>query len=327
MIISRTPFRLPIAGGGTDLPSYYKIKGGLFISASINKYVYVSINKRWKLDYLLKYSKVETVKNILNIKHPVIRAALSNSKSKDQQLEIVSVSDIPAGTGLGSSGSFTVGLLNSLHAYNHQTTNKFELAEEACNIEMNILNEPSGKQDPYAASLGGIKNFKINNKGVVKAEELSLDPDFRKEFEESLILFFTGYARSSGKILGQHKTKILKKDKEMIKNLDFVKSIALETIKAFKNKSISDYASLMNEHWQYKLKRSKNMSSSNINDLIKFGLKNDALGAKLIGAGGGGFVMFITNNKKKLRNKIKRFKLSELDVKFEYDGTTIISRG
>ncbi len=325
MFLSRSPLRISIAGGGTDLPSYYKLNGGLVISAAIDKYIYVTVSKTWKKNFFLKYSKIEKIKKISSISHNAIRETLKLFKTSDY-LEISSISDVPAGTGLGSSGTFLVGLINAINSFKNKNLSRYELADYACKIEMDILKEPSGKQDPFISSFGGLKVIKIAKNGKTRIEELSVPKDFRHELQDSFLAYFTGYTRKSKNILGEQEKKTKQKNKEIIKGLNFVKDIAQETIQIFRRGSLVDYADLMNEHWKYKIKRSKNMSSSSINNLIEYGLNNGAIGAKLIGAGGGGFVLFITKDKLKLRSKMKRLNLQELRFNFDYDGSIIIGR-
>ena len=325
MFLSRSPLRISIAGGGTDLPSYYKIKGGLVISAAINKYIYVTVNKTWKKRFSLKYSKIENKKKISQIAHNTIRETLKIFNIKDY-LEISSISDVPAGTGLGSSGTFLVGLINVISSFQNKNLSRYELANLACKIEMDVLNEPSGKQDPFISSYGGLKVINIDKNGATKTEDLIISNDFNCELEESFLAYFTGYTRNSRNILGEQEKKTKNKNIEIISSLDFVKDIALETIEIFKKGSIKDYAELMNEHWKFKMKRSKDMSSSKINRIIEYGLKNGAIGAKLVGAGGGGFILFITQDKLRLRSKMKGLKLQELKFNFDYDGSIIMGR-
>ena len=325
MFLSRSPLRISLAGGGTDLPSYYKLHKGLIITAAINKYIYVSVNKTWKNNFFLKYSKIEMTKNILNIKHNAIREVLKLFDIKEY-LEISSISDVPAGTGLGSSGTFLVGLINAIKSSQHKNLSRKELADLACKIEMEVLKEPSGKQDPYIASFGGLKIMNIDNSGKTTVEDLKISTDFIDQLENSFVAFFTGYTRMSKIILTEQEKKTKSKNKEMINNLDFVKDIATETIKIFKKESLDDYAKIMNEHWIHKMKRSKDMSTSRINNLIEIGLKNGAIGAKLIGAGGGGFFLFISNDKIRLKNKMKELNLKELKFGFDYDGSVIVGR-
>ena len=191
---------------------------------------------------------------------------------------------------------------------------------------MNVLKQPSGKQDPFIASYGGIKVFNIERNGLTNVRDVPISNEFRIELEENLLIFFTGYTRYSSKILSEQEKKVKNKNSEMISSLNFIKNIADKTYETFASGNLYEYARLMNEHWEYKLKRSKSMSSNKINLIISQGLKNGALAAKIIGAGGGGFVMFVANDKKKLRNKMKEFKLSELNFKFDNDGSQIISR-
>ena len=325
MIISKTPLRISLAGGGTDLPSYSNIKGGFVISAAINKHIYISVNKNWQPYYQLKYFKSENKKKLKNINHPAIREVLRLLYSKSY-CEISCISDVPAGTGLGSSGSFLVGLINSVAKFQNLNYSKKKLAELSSHIEMNILKQPSGIQDQYISSYGGIKILKTNKKGNTNVQDLNLDNNFLKYMEENILLFFSGYSRKSSKILEEQTIKTNHNDKAMIANLDFVKSIADESIKALKRKSLEDYGLLMKEHWDYKLKRSKNISNFSINRIINIGLKNGAIGAKLVGAGGGGFLMFVCKDKKRLRKKIANKYLRELEFKFDFEGSKIIGR-
>jgi D-glycero-alpha-D-manno-heptose-7-phosphate kinase len=325
MFLSRSPLRISLAGGGTDLPSYYKLHKGLIITAAINKYIYVSVNKTWKNNFFLKYSKIEITKSISSIKHNAIREVLKMFNIENY-LEISSISDVPAGTGLGSSGTFLVGLINAIKSSQYKNLSRKELADLACKIEMEVLKQPSGKQDPYISSFGGLKVMNINNSGKTIIEDLKISLDFRDQLENSFVAFFTGYTRMSKNILNEQEKKTKSRNKEMINNLKFVKDIASETINIFKKESLDDYAKIMNEHWIHKMKRSKDMSTAKINNLIEIGLKNGAMGAKLIGAGGGGFILFIAKDKIRLKKKMKELNLQELKFGFDYDGSVIMSR-
>ena len=319
MIIIRSPLRISIAGGGTDIPSYYKIKESYFISAAINKYVYVSITKPFEEGIYLKYSQSEKVKNIELIKHKIIKEVLKSEKISNQ-IEITTLTDIPAKTGLGSSGSFTACLLKSVYSYKKKIIDKYELAEKACDIEINKLKQPSGKQDQFIAVYGGISEFKINKKGIVKPKTLQLREDIIEKLEDNLLLYFTGFSRSSSKILSDQNNKTITKNKKIIENLDFVQDLAFEIKKSLINGDLKSFGKLMNEHWKYKISRSKNMSNPEINNYYNLALMNGAIGGKLVGAGGGGFLLFYTEKPTKLRSVLKKTKLKEVRFKFDFEG-------
>ena len=319
MIIVRSPLRISIAGGGTDIPSYYKIKESYFISAAINKYVYVSITEPFEKGIYLKYSKSEKVQNVNLIKHEIIKEVLKKEK-KINKIEITTLTDIPARTGLGSSGSFTTCLIKSIYSYKKKFIDKLDLAELACDIEINKLKYPSGKQDQYISTYGGISEFKINKKGIVNPKSLNLKEEVIDKLEDNLLLYFTGFSRNSSKILNEQNRKTILKNKQMIENLDFVKNLALEIKKTLIKGDLKSFGYLMHEHWKYKISRSKNMSNKVINNYYDFAMKNGAIGGKLVGAGGGGFLLFYTETPSKLRNALKKTNLKEVRFKFDFEG-------
>ena len=324
MIISRSPLRITLGGGGTDLPSYYKKNGGFLIAAAINKYVYVNVMRPFKKGVYLKYSKIEKVKKILDISHPIIRETLKLQKIKTPQIEITTLTDIPAGTGLGSSGSFTTALIKSLYAHNKKLIHPQELAELACHIEIDRLKEPIGKQDQYISSYGGVTCFTFNRNGKVIAKPLKISHNKLTELEDNLLLFFTGYSRNAGDILKEQDNKTKKNERKMIENLNFVKKIGLKSKKYLENGKLIQFADLMNEHWEFKQSRSRKMSNKNITKCYYDGLKNGAIGGKLVGAGGGGFLMFYANDKEKLRKKMFQNRLEEIRFNFDFQGTQIV---
>ena len=319
MIIVRSPLRISIGGGGTDIPSYFKEKESFFISAAINKYVYVTITKPFEQGIYLKYSKIEKVNHIKEITHKIIREVLKKELIENK-IEITTLTDIPSKTGLGSSGSFSTALLKAVHIFNNKFIGKMDLAERACDIEINQLKQPSGKQDQYISVYGGISEFNINKSGKVRVKNLNISKDIISKLEKNLLLFFTGFSRNSSLILNEQDNKTKKKEKDMIENLDFVKSIGLEIKNELVKGNCEGFAKLMNTHWKYKLKRSKNMSNNSIDNLYSYALKNGALGGKLIGAGGGGFLLFYTNSPKKLRKALKDKKLEEVSFNFDFQG-------
>ena len=326
MIISRSPLRITLGGGGTDLPSYYKKKEGFLISAAINKYVYVTIIKPFAEGIYIKYSKIEKVKKISHIHHPIIRELLRLEKLKIPQIEITALADISSGTGLGSSGSFTTALIKSLYAHNKKLIHPQDLAKLACHIEIDRLKEPIGKQDQYISSYGGVICFTFKKNDKVIAEPLKISPHKLNELEDNLLLFFTGYSRKAGHILKEQDTKTKKNEGKIIDNLNFVKRLGFKSRKLLETGKLSQFADLMNEHWEFKQSRSKKMSNKNISKWYYDGLKNGATGGKLVGAGGGGFLMFYANDKEKLRKKMFQNGLEEMRFNFDFQGTqTILS--
>ena len=319
MIIVRSPLRISIAGGGTDIPSYYKIKESYFISAAINKYVYISITEPFEKGIYLKYSKSEKVQKVSLIKHRIIKEVLKKERDT-KQIEITTLTDIPARTGLGSSGSFTTCLIKSIYSYKKKFIDKLDLAELACDIEINKLKQPSGKQDQYISVYGGVSEFKIDKKGNVSPKPLNLKQDIIERLEDNLLLYFTGFSRSSSKILKEQNKRTILNDKKIIENLDFIKGLALEIKKTLLKGDLKNFGSLMHEHWKYKISRSKNMSNRVINNYYDFAMKNGAIGGKIVGAGGGGFLLFYSETPSKLRSALKKANLKEVRFKFDFEG-------
>lgn len=325
MILARSPLRISLGGGGTDLASYYKEHEGFVIAGAINKYVYVSVSRPFNEGIVLKYSKIESISDVSEIKHPIIRESLNLLNLKTPQIEISTVADIPSGTGLGSSGSFTTSLLRALYAHKRKPIHANELAALACDIEINKLNEPIGKQDQYIAAFGGITSFLFNKNGSVTVESLSVTPEIVFQLEDNLLLFYTGQSRSASKILIDQKLKSESNDKQMIDNLHFVKDLGLQSKYALEKGDVELFATLMSKHWEYKKLRSEGMTNTKIDKWYKIGLKNGALGGKVVGAGGGGFLMFYANDKVKLKKAMKEEGLEELRFSFDFEGTKVIS--
>jgi D-glycero-alpha-D-manno-heptose-7-phosphate kinase len=324
MIIARTPLRISVGGGGSDLPSYFERFGGAFISAAIDKYIYIAINKTFTKEYSIRYSSQERVTNPAEIRHPIVREIMKLHRL--DPLEIVSVADIPAGTGLGSSGSFTVCLLRAIYAYKRELVTTSSLAEEAFHIEMNLLNEPVGKQDQYIAAYGGITCFNIDKGGQVSVSPLALTNRALHDLEDHLVLFFTGYSRSASTLLADQNTKSQAGDDEMIKNLHFVVELGREIKKALIAGENRKFAELMHEHWLHKRRRSSGMSNENINRWYDVAKANGAVGGKLVGAGGGGFLLFYADDVTGVRQAMASEGLEEVRFKFDFDGSTILSR-
>ncbi len=325
MIITRSPLRLSLGGGGTDLASYYREHEGFLIAAAIDKYVYITIHQTFVRELILKYSKLEHVDEIDQLQHPIVREALKLVGVQELNLEITSMADIPAGTGLGSSGSFTTALLKALHAQHKNLVHPDELAAQACEIEIGRLGEPIGKQDQYIAAFGGVTCFRFLKDERVEACPLRISSESLHDLEDNLMLFFTGFSRSASSILKDQNDKSKEKDGAMIGNLNYIKEIGLRTQRAFENGKLEDFAALMNEHWQYKRKRSAGMSNGQIDEWYDLALKNGALGGKLIGAGGGGFLMFYAVEKTKLRHAMNHAGLREVRFRFDFEGTKVIA--
>ncbi len=326
MIITRSPLRISLGGGGTDLPSYYSKHGGFLIAAAIDKYVYITLHDTFVEELIVKYARMERVSHASEIQHPIIRTALEMLDIDGSYLEISSMADIPAGTGLGSSGSFTTSLLKALHAYKKSIIPQRELAEEACHIEIEKLSEPIGKQDQYIAAMGGIICMKFNNDGKVEINPLKISKETLYNLEDNLMMFFTGYSRSASSILKEQDDKSKNDKKDMIENLHFVKEIGMKSKKAFESGDLSEFAKLMNVHWDYKKERSKSMSNTKIDEWYKIGLENGALGGKLIGAGGGGFLMFYAEDRVSLRNAMHESGLQEVRFHFDFEGSKIVGQ-
>jgi D-glycero-alpha-D-manno-heptose-7-phosphate kinase len=325
MIIARSPLRISLGGGGTDLPSYYEHHTGFLIAAAIDKFVYITLHETFVPDLIVKYSKLERVESAALLEHPIIREAFGLLGMNGHSLELTSMADIPAGTGLGSSGSFTTALLKALHAYKKNLVHPSELAEQACDIEINRLHEPIGKQDQYIAAYGGITCFRFLPGGRVEAWPLKISEETRYELEDNLLLFFTGYSRSASSILKEQDQKSKVSDKGMIENLHFVKDLGLQSQKALEEGNLKEFARLMDVHWQRKKQRSTNMSNSHINDWYDLAMANGALGGKLIGAGGGGFLMFYATDKVRLRRAMREAGLKEVRFAFDFEGTKLLN--
>ncbi len=325
MIISRSPLRITLGGGGTDLPSYYEQHGGFLIAAAIDRYVYITLHETFVSDLIVKYSELERVPEAAQLKHPIIREAFALLEMSGRSLELTSMADIPAGTGLGSSGSFTTALLKALHAQKKDLIHPAELAAEACNIELGRLKEPIGKQDQYIAAYGGLTCFKFLPDGRVEAWPLRVSEETRDNLEDNLLLFFTGYSRSASAILKEQDQKSKQADTGMTENLHFVKDLGQQSQRALESGDLPGFARLMDVHWQRKKERSGGMSNPKINEWYDLAMENGALGGKLIGAGGGGFLMFYAEDKARLRHVMRQNGLKEVRFRFDFEGSKLVA--
>jgi D-glycero-alpha-D-manno-heptose-7-phosphate kinase len=324
MIITRSPLRITLGGGGTDLPSYYRAHGGFLIAAAIDKYVYVTVMRPFTPGIYLKYSKLERVDATDDVHHPIIREAIRMLDFKTPQVEITTLADIPAGTGLGSSGSFTTALLKALYAHRRRLLHPSELAELACRIEIDKLGEPIGKQDQYIAAFGGVTCFTFHGDDRVEAEPLKIPLDAFFNLEDNLLLFFTGFSRKAGDILADQKQRTEGHDEEMLKNLHYVKELGLRSKEALHSGDTGLFGALLHEHWEHKRRRSGGMTNPQIDEWYELGRRNGALGGKLVGAGGGGFLMFYAEDHRKLRAAMKSAGLEEIRFRFDFEGTKVL---
>jgi len=324
LIVSRTPFRLSLGGGGTDLPAYYTKHGGFFVSGAVDKYMHVVLNNRFEPGIRLSYSQTEIVDSIDLIRHPLVREALRLLDLRDR-LEIVSLADVPAATGLGSSGSFTVGLLNALYARQRVVKTPEEVAEAACDIAMNRLREPSGKQDEYTASLGGIRSYEIDTRGRVTAKELDISESTLSELEYGIMMFYTGIRRSAGQILEKQQARVSDRDGEAVKKMHAIKAIGLESKKALESGDLKRFGELLHEHWMLKRGITDGMTTDSVDSWYSIARKNGALGGKLVGAGGGGFLMlFCQEGREKVRAALAKERLTEMRFRFDFEGSKVI---
>lgn len=326
MIVVRSPLRISLGGGGTDLPSYYRDHSGFLIAAAIDKYVYITLHQTFVNELIIKYSKLERVTSVQDVEHPIIREALIHAGINAPYLEITSMADIPSGTGLGSSGSFTTALVKALHTLKKGLLHPKELAEHACHIELELLKEPIGKQDQYIAAYGGVTCFQFHPDDSVEAYPLKIDQETLYNLEDNLLLFFTGYSRSASNILKEQDVKSKDKNHDMIANLHFIKELGFKSKDALENGDLHEFAELMNVHWEHKKRRSANMSNNKIDDWYALALANGALGGKMIGAGGGGFLMFYTEDKARLRHTLRQEGLQEVRFRFDFSGTQVVAQ-
>jgi D-glycero-alpha-D-manno-heptose-7-phosphate kinase len=324
MIIARSPLRITLGGGGTDLPSYYRDHEGFLIAAAIDKYVYVTVMRPFTEGVYLKYSALEHVGQVPEVKHPIIREALLLQNLKTPQVEITTLADIPAGTGLGSSGSFTTALLKGLYAHRRKLIHPQELAELACHIEIDLLGEPIGKQDQYIAAYGGLTCFTFRKDDRVTAVPLRVSMDTMLDLEDNLLLFFTGFSRSASGILKDQNVRSQQHDEEMLRNLHYVKELGYKSKDALESGNAGQFGELMHEHWEHKKRRSGGMSNPQIDAWYELGMKNGASGGKLVGAGGGGFLMFYASDRNKLRHAMTKAGLEEVRFRFDFEGTKVV---
>ena len=323
MIITKTPFRVSFCGGGSDMANFYENCGGCVLSTSINKYCYISIHPYFNENQtLLKYSENELVDSPDQIKHRIFRQVLTDMGIHG--VEISSTADIPGGTGLGSSSTFTVGLLNTLNCYKGKFVSKDKLAKLACEVEIEKLGNPIGKQDQYGAALGGLNFINFNQDGSVSHEPILMEGKTYKKLQKNLLMFYTGTTRSANTILAEQTKNITSDDKA--RNLLKMCGLAKDMKVALENNDISSFGKILDEGWQLKKELASGIANPAIDEAYEIAMKNGALGGKLLGAGGGGFLLFYCEEEKQDQLK-KAIGLRELDFSFERDGTSVIYIG
>ena len=327
MIISRSPVRITLGGGGTDLASYYSKYGGALIAAAIDKYTLVTAHTRFDDDIKLNYSQTEQLQDVNLVKHNIFREALKLLNIQ-KGIELTSLSDMPSSSGLGTSGSFTIALLNVLHTYKKEFVSQKQLAEEACKIEIEILKEPIGKQDQYISAFGGITSFQYAKDGTVTVEPVKMNDEAQDELRNNIMLFYTGIERSASNILREQHEKSQKDEGATIDTLHEIKRIGLETKKALEQGDVDKLGEYLDEHWNIKKRLSKDVSNEYIDDCYDFAKKNGALGGKIMGAGGGGFFMFYHNgNNTEKTSFVKALAtkgLKKMRFDFDFEGSKII---
>jgi D-glycero-alpha-D-manno-heptose-7-phosphate kinase len=324
MIIARSPLRITLGGGGTDLPSYYREHGGFLIAAAIDRYVYVTVMRPFSPGIYLKYSALEHVEQVADVRHPIIREALQLQELRTPQVEITTLADIPAGTGLGSSGSFTTALLKALYTHRRKAVHSQELAELACHIEIDRLREPIGKQDQYIAAFGGISCFTFHADQRVDIQPLRISTSTMFDLEDNLLLFFTGFNRVAGNILRDQDSRSRAHDPDMLGNLHYVKSLGYQIRDTLEGGNLVRFGELLHEHWEHKKRRSGGISNPQIDKWYSLAMKSGAIGGKLVGAGGGGFLMFYAGDRNRLRQAMCAEGLEEVRFRFDFEGTKVV---
>jgi len=325
MIITRTPFRLTLGGGGTDLPAYYSKFGGFIFAAGLNKYMFINLNRPVVDDLIrIKYTKSETVERLDQVQHEIARAAMEMSGIPNA-LEIVSLADAPAGTGLGSSSCYAVGLLNALQTMKREHISLHQLAEEACRLEIDILKKPIGKQDQFMAAFGGLTILNIDKDGKVEVKKAKVSDETIEDLNKNLLMFYTSTQRDANHILAEQSSGAGSGKKDVVESMHFIKEIGYKILAAVESGNITDVGLLFDKHWEFKKKISAKMSNPRFDEIYSIAKQNGALGGKISGAGGGGFfVFYVENNQSKFRQVMKSLGLREMRYRFDFEGTKVL---
>lgn len=325
MIITRTPFRVTLGGGGTDLPSYYSKYGGFIFAAGLNKYMFINLNRPVVDDLVrVKYTKSETVTHRDKLQHDIAREAMK-IMGIENALEIISMADVPAGTGLGSSSCYAIGLLNALHTLNRNHISLKELAEEACKLEIEILKKPIGKQDQYMAAFGGLTVLEIDKDGKVNVRKANISNDSADDLNRNMLMFYTDTSRTADKILLEQSKGAKEEKKNVVENMHYIKEIDHKILEAAESGNITDIGLLFDKHWQYKKKISSKISNSRFDEIYGIAKESGALGGKISGAGGGGFfVFYVEEHHTRFRDTMKKIGLREMRYRFDFEGTKVL---
>lgn len=325
MIITRTPFRVTLGGGGTDLPSYYSKYGGFIFSVGINKYMFINVNRPIVDDLVrVKYTKSEMVKHTYQLQHEIAREALK-LMDIEKAIEIISIADIPAGTGLGSSSCYAVGLLNALHAMKRDYVTLHEIAEEACRLEIEILKKPIGKQDQYMAAFGGLTVLNIDKDGTVQVKKANVSNATIDDLNRNMLMFYTHTSRSADEILSEQSKGAKEEKKNVVDNMHYIKELGYKILDAVESGNITAVGIMFDQHWQHKKRISTKMTNPHFDRIYKIAKENGALGGKISGAGGGGFFLFYVEEKRaKFREEMKKLGLREMRYRFDFEGTKVL---
>ncbi|MBI4858022.1 MAG: galactokinase [Acetobacterium woodii] len=322
MIITRTPFRFTLGGGGSDLPSYYSKYGGFIFAAAIDKYMFININRPIVDDLVrVKYTKSEQVQHREELQHDIAKEAM-RMMNVERAIEIISMADVPAGTGLGSSSCYTVGLLNALHTLKREYIPIQHLAEEACDLEINKLGKPIGKQDQYMAAFGGLTVLNIEKDGTVHVRRANISDENIDDLNRNLLMFYTNTSRSADEILSEQSKGANEGKRDVVENMHYIKELGFKILDAVENGNITDVGLMFDQHWQYKKRISNKMSNPHFDKIYEIAKECGALGGKISGAGGGGFFLFYVEKKHgSFRAKMKELGLREMRYRFDFEGT------
>jgi len=325
MIITRTPFRITLGGGGTDLPAYYSKYGGFVFAAGLNKYMFINLNRPVVDDLIrLKYTKSETVERLDQVQHEIARSALEMTGIPNA-IEIVSLADAPAGTGLGSSSCYAVGLLNALQTMKREHISLHQLAEEACRLEIDVLKKPIGKQDQFMAAFGGLTILNIDKDGHVEVKKAKVSDETIDDLNKNLLMFYTSTQRDANHILAEQSSGASSGKKDVVESMHYIKEIGYKILAAVESGNITDVGLLFDKHWEFKKKISAKMSNPRFDEIYSIAKQNGALGGKISGAGGGGFfVFYVENNQSKFRQVMKTLGLREMRYRFDFEGTKVL---
>lgn len=326
MIITRTPFRITLGGGGTDLRSYYEQHGGFIFAAGLDKYMFIDANRSVADDLIrVKYSKSETVERIHELQHEIARE-IFRFTAVEKNIEISSLADIPSGTGLGSSSCYAVGLLHAIHTMKRDYVPLAQLAEEDYHIEAEVLKRPIGKQDPYLAAFGGLTVLEIGKDGMVKVRAAKVSHEVADELQRNMLIFFTGKTRNADDILREQERSVQEKRKDVVDSMHYIKDLGYQILEAVENGNLDEVGKKFHEHWQYKKRISAQMSNADFDRIYDIARESGALGGKISGAGGGGFFTFyVPENQRGFREKMRQFNLREMRYHFDLEGTKVLT--